>query len=174
MRLLQLKALWEAEREAYKRSELGTGVHRFVGEMLKSEDFFQLKQGLKSTPDHERRSEYLLEERRKNSQADAVVYMDAEVVIPVEIKRFEQASTGERQILKYRTIFERKYGVLTDGYEWRFYYGEIVDGNYYEFSLDHMFANPRRFPCILGRVRQARKLLSFVFRRGGAAVIRSS
>ncbi|MYH34643.1 MAG: hypothetical protein F4013_07885 [Gammaproteobacteria bacterium] len=120
MRLSRLRALWKAEREAYKRSELGTGVHRFVGEMLKSEDFFQLKQGMKSTLDHERRSEFLLEERRKNSQADVVVFMDAEVVIPVEIKRFEQAATGERQILKYRTVFDRKYGILTDGYEWRF------------------------------------------------------
>ena len=84
MRLSELKALWQAEREAYKQSEVGTGVQRFVWEMLRSDDLFGLTQGLKSTPDHKRRSEYLLEERRKNGQADAVIFMDSEVVIPVE------------------------------------------------------------------------------------------
>ena len=145
MRLSELKALWNAEREDYKRSEVGTGVQRFAWEVLKSEDFFHLKQGLKSTPDHKRRSEFLLEERRKNSQADAVVFMDAEIVIPVEVERFEKASIGEWQILKYRTIFEKKHGILTDGSEWRFYYGEIADGLYYTFTLDQMFADPERF-----------------------------
>ena len=115
MRLSELKALWNAEREDYKRSEVGTGVQRFAWEVLKSEDFFHLKQGLKSTPDHKRRSEFLLEERRKNSQADAVVFMDAEIVIPVEVERFEKASVGEWQIHKYRTIFEKKHGIA-DGW----------------------------------------------------------
>ena len=71
--------------------------------------------------------------------------MDAEVVIPVEVERFEQASIGEWQILNYRTIFEKKYGILTDGFEWRFYYGEIADGLYYKFTLKQMFADPKRF-----------------------------
>ena len=88
MRIPELKALWNAEREDYKHSEVGTGVQRFAWEMLKSENFFHLKEGLKSTPDHARRSEFLLEERRKNRQADAVIFMDAEVVIPVEVERF--------------------------------------------------------------------------------------
>ena len=145
MRLSKLKALWNAESEDYKRSEVGTGVQRFVWEMLRSEDFFRLKQGLKSTPDHKRRSEYLLEERRKHGQADAVVFIDAEVIIPIEVERFEQTSVGECQILNYRTIFEKKYGILTDGFEWRFYYGEIVDELYYKFTLDQMFSDPRRF-----------------------------
>ena len=145
MKLAELKALWTAEREDYKRSEVGTGVQRFAWEMLKSEAFFHLKQGLKSTPDYKRRSEFLLEERRKNRQADAVIFMDAEVIIPVEVERFEQARIGEKQIRTYRTIFEKKYGILTDGFEWRFYYGEIADGYYYKFTLDQMFTNPERF-----------------------------
>ena len=162
MRLSELKALWNAERENYKRSEVGTGVQRFAWEVLKSEDFFHLKQGLKSTPDHKRRSEFLLEERRKNSQADAVVFMDAEVVIPVEVERFEQASIGEWQILNYRTIFKKKYGILTDGFEWRFYYGEIADGLYYKFTLDQMFATPERFRAFWDEyVKPANYYLSF-------------
>ena len=145
MRLSELKALWEAEREQYKRSEVGTGVQRFVWEMLKSEDFFDLTQGLKSTQDHRRRSEFLLEERRKNGQADAVIFMDAEVVIPIEVEKYEKARAGEWQILNYRTAFEKKYGILTDGFEWRFYYGEIADEQYVPFTLDQMFTNPARF-----------------------------
>lgn len=145
MRLAELKALWQAEHEDYKLSEVGTGVQRFVWEMLTSEEFFGLTQGLKSTPDHKRRSEYLLEERRKNGQADAVIFMDAEVVIPVEVERFEKARVGEWQILNYRSAFEKKYGILTDGFEWRFYYGEIADETYYKFTLQQMFADPGRF-----------------------------
>ena len=145
MRLPELKALWQAEREDYKRSEVGTGVQRFVWEMLMSDDFFGLMQGLKSTPDHKRRSEYLLEERRKNGQADAVIFMDAEVVIPVEVEKFEKARAGEWQILSYRTAFEKKYGILTDGFEWRFYYGEIADEAFYKFTLEQMFADAARF-----------------------------
>jgi hypothetical protein len=99
MQLSELKTLWQAEHESYKRSEVGTGVQRFVWEMLKSDNFFGLTQGLKSTPGHKRRSEYLLEERRKNGQADAVIFMDAEVVIPVEVEKFENARAGEWQIL---------------------------------------------------------------------------
>jgi type I restriction-modification system DNA methylase subunit len=145
MQLSELKTLWQAEREEYKRSEVGTGVQRFVWEMLKSEDFFGLEQGLKSTPDHKRRSEFLLEERRKNGQADAVIFMDAEVVIPVEVEKHEKAQAGEWQILGYRTAFEKKYGILTDGFEWRFYYGEIAHERYYPFTLQQMFADPARF-----------------------------
>ena len=108
MRLSELKDLWNAECEDYKQSEVGSGVQRFVWEVLKSDDFFHLKEGLKSTPDHKRHSEFLLEERRKNNQADAVVFMDAEVIIPVEVERFTKASIGEWQILNYRTIFDKQ------------------------------------------------------------------
>lgn len=145
MRLSELKTLWQAERDEYKRSEVGTGVQRFVWEMLKSEDFFRLAQGLKSTPDHKRKSEFLLEERRKNGQADAAIFMDAEVVIPVEVEKYENARAGEWQILGYRTAFDKKYGILTDGFEWRFYYGEIADELYVKFTLQQMFADPTRF-----------------------------
>ena len=52
---------------------------------------------------------------------------------------------GEWQILNYRSAFEKKYGILTDGFEWRFYYGEIADETYYKFTLQQMFADPGRF-----------------------------
>ncbi len=145
MRLSELKTLWHDESEEYKRNEVGSGVQRFVWEMLKSEDFFGLAQGLKSTPGHKRRSEFLLEERRKNGQADAVIFMDAEVVIPVEVEKYEKALAGEWQILSYQTAFEKKYGMLTDGFEWRFYYGEIADEHYFKFTLQQMFDDPARF-----------------------------
>jgi hypothetical protein len=145
MQLSELETLWEAESEEYKHSEVGTGVQRFVWEMLKSTELFGLSQGLKSTPDHKRRSEFLLEERRKNGQADAVIFMDAEVVIPVEVEKYEKARAGEWQILGYRTAFEKKYGILTDGFEWRFYYGEIAHELYIKFTLKQIFANPARF-----------------------------
>jgi hypothetical protein len=54
-----------------------------------------------------------------------VIFVDSEVVIPVEVEKLEKAHSGEWQILKYRGAFDKQYGLLTDGYEWRFYYGDI-------------------------------------------------
>ena len=37
----ELRSLWRAERAAYKLSEVGTGVQRFVWEVLKCDDLFR-------------------------------------------------------------------------------------------------------------------------------------
>jgi type I restriction-modification system DNA methylase subunit len=145
MRIAELAALWSKEREEYRRSEVGSGVQRFVWEVLNSPDLFDLKQGLKSTSAHKRRAEFLLEQSNKSGQADAVIFMDAEVIIPVEVERLENAESGEWQILKYRSAFEKKYGILTDGREWRFYYGDITDKQHYLFHIEEMLEHPRRF-----------------------------
>lgn len=86
-----------------------------------------------------------LEESNKNGQADAVIFMDAEVIIPVEIEKLDNAQSGEWQILKYRTAFDRSYGILTDGSEWRFYYRDIQDNQHYRFTLDEVLSRPKRF-----------------------------
>ena len=122
MNLKELQSFWQKEKEHYKKSEVGSGVQSFVWEVFKNPDLFNLSRGLKSTDDHRRKGEFLLEESTKNGQADAVIFMDSEVVIPVEVEKYEKAQDGEWQILKYRTSFDKKYGILTDGFEWRFYY----------------------------------------------------
>lgn len=145
MNLQELKLLWQKEKEHYKKSEVGSGVQTFVWEMLQSPDLFNLSRGLKSTEDHKRKGEFLLEERNKHGQADAVIFMDSEVVIPVEVEKYEKAQSGEWQITNYRRAFDKKYGILTDGFEWRFYYGEIVDNKHYKLTIDEIFSKPERF-----------------------------
>jgi type I restriction-modification system DNA methylase subunit len=89
------------------------------------------------------------------------------VVIPVEVEKFEKAAAGEWQILKYRTAFEKKYGILTDGFEWRFYYGEIADEAFYPITLEQMFADPARFRTFWQEyVKPANYYLAF-FEQGG-------
>ncbi len=143
--LAELKELWKKEHEHYKKSEVGSGVQSFVWDVFQSSDLFNLKRGLKSTEDHSRKGEFMLEERNKGGQADAVIFMDSEVVIPVEVEKLDKAQSGEWQILKYRTAFDKKYGILTDGSEWRFYYGEIEDKKHIKFTIEEMFAEPERF-----------------------------
>jgi hypothetical protein len=141
----QLRTLWNLEKIHYKKSEVGSGVQSFVWEVLQSPELFDLRRGLKSTPTHNRQREFLLEESNKHGQADAVLFVDSEIVIPVEVEKYENAKSGEWQILKYRNAFEKTYGILTDGAEWRFYYGDIQDEKYYEFSIDDMLDQPKRF-----------------------------
>jgi hypothetical protein len=107
--LKDLKELWNIESKYYKNSEVGSGVQSFVWNVFQSTDFFDLKRGLKSTDAHKRRREFLLEESNKNGQADAVIFMDAEVVIPVEVEKYENAQSGEWQILNYRTALNKTY-----------------------------------------------------------------
>ncbi len=140
--IAELKELWRREHEHYKKSEVGSGVQSFVWDVFQSPDLFNLKRGLKSTDDHNRKGEFLLEESNRAGQADAVIFMDSEVIIPVEVEKFEKAQSGEWQILKYRSAFDKKYGVLTDGYEWRFYYGDIEDKQHYKFTIKEILANP--------------------------------
>ena len=109
-------------------------------------DLFGLNKGLKSTAQEKRSHEFLLEESAgKAGRADAVIFIDQDVIIPVEVEKLSKAKSGEWQILKYRTAFDKKYGILTDGYEWRFYYGEIEEAKYYKFTINQILNEPERF-----------------------------
>jgi hypothetical protein len=144
MKLYELKILWGKEKEHYKTSEVGSGVQSFVWEMFECPDLFNLSRGLKSTEDHLRKNEFLLEESNAHGQADAVIFMDSNVVVPVEVEKLDNVQSGEWQILKYRTAFDKKFGILTDGFEWRFYYGEMGDNQHYKFTIDEIFKDANR------------------------------
>jgi len=143
MNLMQLKNKWNKERENYKNQEVGSGVQIFVKDMLLSEDLFALKKGLKSTPLEKRKNEFLEEEKTKEKRkADIVIYISSEVIIPVEIEKYQNIKAGEIQILKYQQDLDKKYGILTDGYTWRFYNNVFICR---EFNLDEIFKEPELF-----------------------------
>ncbi len=142
MNIIGLREKWNKEKDAYKTQEVGSGVQMFVKEALQSEDMFNLKKGLKSTPFENRENEFLEEEiTRERRQADVVIYISPNIVIPVEIERYQNIDAGTEQIIKYKTDLEKPYGILTDGFTWRFYTNNI----YREFTLNQMLDDPGLF-----------------------------
>jgi hypothetical protein len=135
MRKEELKRLWNKEKESYKTYEVGSGVQRFVKEVLQSEDVFALRKGLKSTPLENRKDEFLEEEQTKEQRkADIIIYISSDIIIPLEIEKYQNIEAGTKQLLNYQADLDKKYGILTDGFTWRFYNNNI----FREFNLNQI------------------------------------
>jgi hypothetical protein len=134
----QLRTLWTKDAESYRTQEIGSGVQKFVKEVLKSEEIFGLTEGKLSTDDLSRKLEFLEEKTKKNKRADVIIYVDSDIVIPVEIEKHGNAQAGEGQLFKYQRVWDKKYGLLTDGYEWTFYNNSLplITFNVYDI-FDH-------------------------------------
>ena len=125
--LPQLKSKWHKEKEFYKINEVGTGVQSFVKDFLESKDILNLREGRLSTDVNSRKNEFIHEKRAKEQRrADFVIYINPEIVIPTEAECFENIKAGEIQLLNYQKDFDKKYGILTDGYTWRFYNNAFI------------------------------------------------
>ena len=74
-------------------------------------------------------------------QADFVIFIDAKIEIPLEVKCFTHIEEGRKQLENYQKDLDKKYGILTDGYTWRFYKNNI----YEKFNLEVIFTNPEAF-----------------------------
>ena len=133
--IFQLKSKWNKEKEFYKIQEVGSGTQIFVKDVLHCEDLFKLKKSLKSTPFEKRKKEFLEEVTTKERrQSDIVIYISSDIIIPVEIERYQNIEAGKKQLLNYQTDLDKKYGILTDGYYWRFYNNNI----FREFNLNQI------------------------------------
>ncbi|OGI26983.1 MAG: hypothetical protein A2359_04485 [Candidatus Moranbacteria bacterium RIFOXYB1_FULL_43_19] len=118
----QLKQKWNKEEDSYLKKEIGDGVQKFVKDCLKSAELFNLKDGLNSTPLEKRKNEFTEESKTKAARkADIIIYVNRDIVIPVEVERHENIDAGLGQLLQYQADIDKKYGILTDGYLWRFY-----------------------------------------------------
>jgi len=127
----ELKSKWDKEKNSYIKKEIGDGVQKFVKEVLKSSEIFDLKEGLNSTLLGKRKNEFKEEEVKKASRrADVVIFINPEIIIPMEIERFQNIQAGERQILQYQLDWDKRYGILTDGFVWRFYNNNRPTANY--------------------------------------------
>ncbi len=123
--LIQFKTLWAKEKEYYRKTEVGTGVQSFIKQLLESE-LFNLKEGKLSTTLENRRNEFIHEKRAKERRkADFYIYISSEIAIPVEVECFGNIEIGEKQLLNYQKDFDKHYGILTDGYTWRFYNNNV-------------------------------------------------
>src|SRR5438552_11253227 len=98
-----LKAKWLKEKASYAKKEIGSGVQKFVKDVLKSNELFGLREGLLSTRLERRRNEFLEEETKKGQRtADIVIFINAEIIIPMEVEKYEHIEDGEKQILQYQ------------------------------------------------------------------------
>lgn len=138
----QLKSIWNRERESYKTQEVGSGVQRFVKEVLECPSIFNLKEGTLSTPNEKRKNEFIYEKKTKDRrQVDFVIYINSDIIIPIEVEQYTNIEQGEGQISQYQSDLEKKYGILTDGHTWRFYNNNI----YRVLTLGHLLSDTAYF-----------------------------
>ena len=131
-----LQNKWELNKEGYKTKEIGGGVHDFISDVFQSADMFNLQ--LLAMNQNKKNSFVHDTEANKNGRPDFILYINSDIVIPVEAKPWGHIAEGEDQLVRYQTALNTKeYGILTDGFEWRFYRG----GKYTKFTLDSIFAN---------------------------------
>ncbi len=142
MTVRELKNKWNKEKDAYKIQEVGSGTQIFVKDVLQSKEIFALRKGLKSTPLEKRKNEFLEEEKTKEQRkADIVIYISPEIIIPVEIEKYQNIEAGTKQLLNYQADLDKKYGILTDGFTWRFYTNNI----FREFNLKQILNETELF-----------------------------
>jgi len=116
------KSISHKEYDSYRVQEVGSGTQRFVREVLECENLLNLHEGILSTAKEKRTNEYIYEKKTKDKRhADFVIYINSDIVIPIEVEQFTHLQRGEHQLSTYQSDLEKKYGILTDGYEWRFY-----------------------------------------------------
>jgi hypothetical protein len=142
--LTSIKSKWSKEKESYKKKEVGTGVETFVEEIFVCPELFNLKKGLESTDHKKRKLEYTRQTRTKRDkgQADFVIFIKGlSIVIPVEVELYENIKAGERQLLRYQLAWDKQYGILTDGFTWRFY----NNSSFRQFDIDDILNNPTNF-----------------------------
>lgn len=139
----QLKSKWAKENNSYLKQEVGSGVQKFVKDFLKSEDLFGLKEGLSSDLLEKRKNEFTEESKTKAARkADIIIYVNPEIIIPVEVEKYKNIDAGLNQLLQYQLDLDKKYGILTDGFTWQFY------NNVYllkEFNLDQILSDSGLF-----------------------------
>ncbi len=139
--LSELIKIWEIDKEKFAEKEIG-GLQYFVKDILNCKEIFNLKQGNESTKIDKRKYEFTIETTKIGRRADFVIYINGRnIIIPVEVEKYNNIENGIEQIFQYQKDWQKKYGILTDGNEWRFY----KSSQYKSFFIDDIFKNPKDF-----------------------------
>jgi len=137
----ELKNCWETDKDFYKNKEIGE-LQDFVKEVLQVKELFNLKKGNLNTPNNKRKNEFTIETSKDNRRADFVIFINGEdIVIPVEVEKHGNIEAGIEQLFTYQKDWDKKYGILTDGNEWRFYKSSV----YKSFYIQNILNNPKDF-----------------------------
>ena len=138
----QLRSIWNKGADSYRTQEVGSGVQGLVKDVLECPDIFSLKEGMLSTPREHRKNEFIYEKKTKDKRrADFDIFINSDIEIPIEVEQYTNITQGEGQLSQYQSDLEKKYGILTDGYTWRFYNNNI----YRVFTLDHLLSDTAYF-----------------------------
>jgi hypothetical protein len=134
-----LKNKWQQNAEYYRQQEVGSGVHSFVKDIFLAPELFDLVETPKRTNKFDTFTHDA--EKKKEGRPDFVLYMSEDVAIPVEVKCYGRIIEGINQLRRYQLDYSKQYGILTDGYEWRFY----RSATYRKFTIDEIFEKPTQF-----------------------------
>lgn len=140
--LKSLTELWNKEKEYYRTAEVGSGVQKFCKKIFNCGELFNLEEGFGSTKDLHRENEFLEETSKKGRRADVVVFIDSDIIVPVEVEKHGHIKAGEKQLLNYQTDWVKKFGILTDGREWRFYNDKFIEKT---FLIENILTDPTDF-----------------------------
>ncbi|MCL2597960.1 MAG: type I restriction endonuclease [Paludibacter sp.] len=139
MTLRELQNKWQKNLEFYREQEIGSGVHSFVKDFFLSQELLNLLETARKT---DKFGTFVHDaEKKKEGRPDFVLYMSEDVTIPVEVKCYGRITEGIHQLRRYQLDYSKQFGILTDGFEWRFYRA----ATYTKYTLDNIFENPADF-----------------------------
>ena len=163
----QLRNKWEKNAEHYKITEIGGGVHNFVNDVLSHPGLFALKLTPKKTAAQQT---YVHDtEQGTHGKPDFVLYVSSDIAIPCEAKCYTRIGEGVKQLQRYRgdPLYTKEYGILTDGFTWRFY-----RSNAYEiWTLDQMLENPKLFRTFWETYLMPESYYTEIFQPSGQQVL---
>lgn len=164
-----LKKTWEIDEQAFATKELG-GLQSFVQDVFQCKDLFNLKQGNESTIIEKRKNEFTIETNKKAHRADFVIYIKGnEIVVPVEVEKYNNIQAGVKQLANYQNDWQKAYGILTDGFHWRFY----NNTSYTEFKLDAILNNPSQLKTFWGDyLKEENYYLTFFEKTGQSSLFK--
>ena len=139
MNLADLSTKWQKNAEAYKTVEVGSGIHDFVNDVFKHPELFHLT----ATPKKTGRTKTFVHdtEAEKHGRPDFVLYINKDITIPCEVKCFGRIADGLKQLKRYQLDYTKEYGILTDGFEWRFYRAH----SYQVLTIEQILSDPQKF-----------------------------
>ncbi len=124
---------YQNNREFYRWKEIGDGTQWFSKDVLES-SIFDLSPGNTKVP-----STYRYEATRGDDGDrgdDFILNIDG-IIVPVEVEMYENLKKWEWQIEKYMKRKNSLYGILTDGWTWRFY-TRGYHGGYLTLTLEEL------------------------------------
>ncbi len=124
---------YQKNQDFYRGKEIGDGTQWFSRDILES-DIFSLSPGNTKVSNTYR---YEATRGDDGDRGDDFILNIDGIIVPVEVEMYGNLRKWEWQIEKYMKRKNSLYGILTDGWTWRFY-TRGYDGEYTTITLDEL------------------------------------